>query len=119
MRAIHTFILVIALFIIVPVSALFAADNAQYTHPITVVNGIAMVDMGDHNATLDSVNENDQTIPAQRISGYNGNGNGNNGNDSTPITLPNTSAPHGTYTCTNVLRGVAFTVTNDTPCNER
>lgn len=112
MRTIHIIILVIALFILVPASALIAAESAQYTHTITVNDkGVTMVDMGDHSIDLDTVNENDQTIPSIKITGYNGSTNNN-----TPVELPHTAVGYGDYTCTLTQHGNSFTVTQTTPC---
>lgn len=103
-------IITIAIIILTIAIALIAAENAQYTQPITVKNGVAMVDMGDHSVALDTVNENDQTIPSMKITGYNA----PKTNDSTPAELPNTSAPHGTHTCDMG----SFTVTTDQACED-
>jgi hypothetical protein len=114
MRLSHKIIVAIAIAIVTILIALIAADNAQYTKPITVNDkGIAMVDMGDHSVALDTVNENDQTIPSLKITGYNA----PKTNDSIiPAELPHASVAHGEFNCTLSNHGVNFTVTQTTPC---
>lgn len=110
MRSSTIAIITIAIIILTIAIALIAAENAQYTHPITVQNGIAMVDMGDHNVALDTVNENDQTIPSLRITGYNGS------SAIIPAELPHAGIAHGDYICSATNHGVNFTYTSTTEC---
>lgn len=109
-----TIIFVSILIAIVPMFALIAADNAQYNTPITVKNGVAYVETDRGMVDMDTVNENDQTVPAQRITGY------NTPVNNTPIVipseLPHAGIAHGDYNCTLVSNGVSFTVTQTTPC---
>lgn len=107
MRRSTIIIATIAIIVLTIAIALIAAENAQYTQPITIKNGVAYAQTANGEMTLDSIHENDVQIVAQRISGYNAPKN-------VPATLPNTSAPHGTHTCDFGT----YQVTTDQACED-
>lgn len=113
MRFSTIIIIIVALCIIVPSSALIAADSAQYHTNISVVNGVAYGETANGMVNLDKVHENSTPLVSVKAMPI------NVLPQNAPSTLPNTSSAHGDYTCTMHNHGVDFTVTNNTPCNER
>ena len=106
-------IITIAMIVVTIALALISADSAQYSNPITIENGKAMIATSNGTVVYSDV---------EYITGYAVSVKPSailTSADSTPSALPNTSSAHGVYTCDNVSNGTHFTVTNDTPCAER
>ena len=85
-----------------------AVDSASYSTPIMTVNGKAMVQT-DHGtqayADVEYIHvvESAKPMPINTV---------------TPLSLPNTSAPHGNNTCAMVdSNGNSYSVTTDQACD--
>lgn len=99
-------IIVIILIALTVVIAWFAAEYTQYDHPIRVKNGVVIAATATGDMLYSDYAENGATLRKVRPAAI---------TTKIPVGLPNTSSPSGSYTCD--MGG--FTVTNDTPCNER
>lgn len=111
MRTIHIIIVVIALMLIVPSVAFIVADQAQYTNPIRIENGKAIATTVNGDQEFESVEYLSNLVYVKPIAiAF-------TSSATTPATLPNTSAPHGTYVCVMVDNfGNSFDVAQDSPC---
>lgn len=108
MRSTSIIATAIIMSIVVVLVAFIAAESAQYSNPVTVQsNGIATVETSNGTQVYNDVEYVTGTFhsfKAEAIMPI----------DNNPITLPNTSAPHGTHTCNMGT----FTVTTDQDCSE-
>ncbi len=87
--------------------AVIASESVQYSNPITIENGVTYVttDQGDQvYSDVEYITGHVVSVKPVAI----------NTLDSTPVALPNTSAPNGAHTCDMGK----FTVTTDQNCAE-
>ncbi len=113
MRATNIILTSIVIAVVTILIAFVVADNAQYSNPIHVVNGVAHIttDRGDVvYSDVEYIAGNVLSVKPSAILSI----------TVTPSALPSTSAPSGIYTCAMVdSHGNAFDVTSNTPCNDR
>jgi len=109
-RSIVMFTLIVSLVVIA--CGLYAADQSQYSNPIHVVNGVAHVTTTNGDQVYSDVEYINGSLVSVKPAAI-------NTATVTPITLPSTSTPFGSFTCSMSSHGVTFTVTNNTPCDQR
>jgi hypothetical protein len=84
--------------------SVIASESAQYTNPIQTLDGVTMITTDDGDQVYTDVEYISSHVVSVKPVAI---------NTIAPITLPNTSAPHGTITCDMGT----YTVTTDQSCD--
>jgi hypothetical protein len=106
MRRSTTAIVTILIVVLTIAIALIVADQSQYSNPIHTIDGVTLIttDQGDQvYQSVEYIKGNVMSVKPSAISTI----------ETTPASLPNTSAPHGTHTCDMGT----YQVTTDQSCD--
>ena len=94
--------------------AIIASDNAQYSNPITIEHGKAMIATTNGVVAYSDVEYISGKIVSVKPSAIAVTPSAN-----VPAELPHAGIAHGDYTCTMSNHGVTFTVTQTTECDSK